>query len=173
MSDLQPLPAWRSFQRRSKICSMRWKFQSKGCCGLGTFCKSSARFLPRLAIPPPARKTFDAEGEALEHTLTKSFRIRNEAMKSSCSPVRRFRPIRKECKIDCPHALRALWKELNRRRIFVVLLPNGRIESWQRLQSLIIGRALKNFDSDSLCTPANKPGTRHRYHFSPSLARKP
>jgi hypothetical protein len=31
-----------------------------------------------FAIPPPAQKTFDAEGEALEHALTRSFRIRNE-----------------------------------------------------------------------------------------------
>ena len=35
-----------------------------------------------VAIPPPAQKTFDAEGEALEHALTKSFRIRNEAIKN-------------------------------------------------------------------------------------------
>jgi hypothetical protein len=33
-----------------------------------------------VAIPPPAQKTFDAEGEILEHALTKSFRIRNEAI---------------------------------------------------------------------------------------------
>ena len=44
-----------------------------------------------IAIPPPAQKTFDAEGEALERALTKSFRIRNEAIKSLCSSVRRFR----------------------------------------------------------------------------------
>jgi hypothetical protein len=37
------------------------------------------------------RKTFDAEGEILEHALTKSLRIRNEAIKSLCSSVRRFR----------------------------------------------------------------------------------
>jgi hypothetical protein len=35
-----------------------------------------------VAIPPPAQKTFDAEGEALEHALMKTFRIRNEAIKS-------------------------------------------------------------------------------------------
>ena len=29
-----------------------------------------------IAIPAPAQKTFDAEGEVLEHALTKSFRIR-------------------------------------------------------------------------------------------------
>ncbi len=33
--------------------------------------------LGNVTIPPPAQKTFDAEGETLEHALTKSFRIRN------------------------------------------------------------------------------------------------
>jgi hypothetical protein len=41
-----------------------------------------------VAIQPPAQKTFDAEGEALEHALTKSFRIRSEVIKSLCSSVR-------------------------------------------------------------------------------------
>jgi hypothetical protein len=69
-----------------------------------------------VAIPPPAQKTFDAEGEALEHALTKSFRIRNEAIKSLCSSVRRFRDatIKEEYKSDYPHALQALWKALDR-----------------------------------------------------------
>src|ERR1700726_1529942 len=60
-----------------------------------------------IAIPPPAQKTFDAEGEALEHALTKSFRIRNEAMKSLCSSVHRFRDatVKPERKSDYPHAL--------------------------------------------------------------------
>jgi hypothetical protein len=59
---------------------------------------------------------FDAEGEALEHALTKTFRIRNEAIKSLCSSVRRFRDatIKEECKSDYPHALQALWKALDR-----------------------------------------------------------
>jgi hypothetical protein len=30
-----------------------------------------------IAIPPPAQKTFDAEGEILERALTKSLRIRS------------------------------------------------------------------------------------------------
>jgi hypothetical protein len=47
--------------------------------------------LGNVAIPPPAQKTFDAEGEVLEHALTKSFRIRNDATESLCSSVRRFR----------------------------------------------------------------------------------
>ena len=43
-----------------------------------------------VAIPPPAQKTFDAQGEALEHALRKSLRLRNDAIKSLCSSVRRF-----------------------------------------------------------------------------------
>jgi hypothetical protein len=70
----------------------------------------------KLGIPPTGEKTFDAEGEALEHALTKSFRIRNEAIKSLCSSVRRFREatVKQECKSDYPHALQALWKALDR-----------------------------------------------------------
>jgi hypothetical protein len=72
--------------------------------------------LGNAAIPSPAQKTFNAEGEVLEHALTKSFRIRNEAIKSLCSSVRRFRDatIKEECKADYPHALQALWKALDR-----------------------------------------------------------
>ena len=81
--------------------------------------QDSARFSRRLvniAIPPPAQKTFDAEGEVMEHALTKSLRIRNEAIKSLCASVRRFRyaTIKEECKRDYPHALQALWKALDR-----------------------------------------------------------
>src|SRR4029077_7507406 len=67
-----------------------------------------------VAIPPPAQNTFDAEGEALEHALTRSFRIRNDAIKNLCSSVRRFRDatIKEECKPDYPHALQALCKAL-------------------------------------------------------------
>jgi hypothetical protein len=69
-----------------------------------------------ITIPPPAQKTFDAEGEALEQALAKSLHLRNEAIKSLCSSVRRFRDatIRQECKSDYPHALQALWKALDR-----------------------------------------------------------
>ena len=83
----------RSLQRRFKTCSTSWKHQSRVDCGLGMFCRDSARFFPRpenAAIPPPAQKTFDAEGEILEHPLTKSFRMRNDAIKGLCSSVRRF-----------------------------------------------------------------------------------
>jgi hypothetical protein len=72
--------------------------------------------LGNVSIPPPAQRTFDAEGEALEHALTKSFRLRNDAIKSFCSSVRRFRDatIKEECKRDYPQALHALWKALER-----------------------------------------------------------
>jgi hypothetical protein len=69
-----------------------------------------------VSIPASTQKTFDAEGEILEHALTKSFRIRNDAIKSLCSSVLRFRDatIKEECKSDYPHALQALWKALDR-----------------------------------------------------------
>src|ERR1700689_499124 len=69
-----------------------------------------------VAIPPPTQKTFDAEGEILEHALTKSFRIRNEAIKSLSLSIRRFRDaaIKEECKSDFTHALQGLWKALDR-----------------------------------------------------------
>ena len=69
-----------------------------------------------VAIPPPAKKTFDAEGEILEHALTRSLHLRNEAIKSLCSSGRRFRDatIKQERRSDYPHALQALWKALDR-----------------------------------------------------------
>ena len=69
-----------------------------------------------VTIPPPAQKTFDSEGAILEHALTKSLRIRNEAIKSLCSSVRRLRDatIREDRKSDYPHALQDLWKALDR-----------------------------------------------------------
>ena len=78
--------------------------------------RSALSEMANVAIPASAQKTFDAEGEILEHALTKSYRIRNEAIKSLCSSVRRFRDatIKEECKPDYPHALQALWKALDR-----------------------------------------------------------
>ena len=66
--------------------------------------------------PVPTQKTFEAEGEILEHALTKSLHLRNEAIKNLCSSVRRFRDatIKEGCKLDYPHALQALWKALDR-----------------------------------------------------------
>ena len=79
-------------------------------------CLAQTELFFRREVQPPAQKTFDAEGEALEHALTKSFRIRNDAIKILCSSVRRFRDatIKAECKSDYPHALQALWKALDR-----------------------------------------------------------
>ena len=66
--------------------------------------------------PPATQKTFDAEGEVLEHAITRSLRIRNDAIKSLCSAVRRFRDatIKEDCKGDYPQALQALLKALDR-----------------------------------------------------------
>ena len=71
--------------------------------------------LGNVAIPAPKQKTFDAEGEILEHSLTKCFRARNDAIKSLCSAVRRFRDasVREECKPDYPQALQAMLKALS------------------------------------------------------------
>jgi DNA-binding transcriptional regulator GbsR (MarR family) len=65
--------------------------------------------LGNVAIPAPKQKTFNAEGEILEHALTKCFRARNDAIKSLCSSMRRFRDatIKEKCKSDYPHALQA------------------------------------------------------------------
>jgi putative SOS response-associated peptidase YedK len=81
------LPAWNALQRLRSVLSE----------------------VGNVAIPAPAQKTFDAEGELLEHALTKSFRIRNEAMKSLCSSVRRFRDatIKEDCKSDYPESPRS------------------------------------------------------------------
>ena len=88
------LRAWKVLQ------SLRWVLSEAG----------------NVTIPPRAQKTFDAEGEILEHALTKSFRLQNDAIKSLCSSVRRFRDatIKEECRSDYPHALQALWKALDR-----------------------------------------------------------
>ena len=40
--------------------------------------------LGNVAIPAPKQKKFNAEGEILEHALTKCFRARNDAIKSLC-----------------------------------------------------------------------------------------
>ena len=83
----------RSLQGRFKTCSTSWKHQSRVDCGLGMFCNGSDWFClnwetSRFRHRPT--KTFDAEGEILEHPLTKSFRMRNDAIKGLCSSVRRF-----------------------------------------------------------------------------------
>jgi hypothetical protein len=78
--------------------------------------ESALGFRHNVAIPAPKQKTFDAEGEILEHALTKCFRARNDAIKSLCSSVRRFRDatIKEKCKGDYPQALQAMLKALDR-----------------------------------------------------------
>jgi hypothetical protein len=100
-------------------CSTNWTRRSRSDCVSGNVLQRLRLVLSEagnVAIPPPAQKTFDAEGEILEHALTKSLRIRNDAIRSLCSSVRRFRDatIKEECRRDYPHALQALWKALDR-----------------------------------------------------------
>ena len=66
--------------------------------------------------PTPGPETFDAAVEILEHALTKPSGIRDEAIKSLCISVRRFRDatIKEERKSDHPHALQIFWKALDR-----------------------------------------------------------
>src|SRR5260370_29650591 len=54
-------------------------------------------------------------GRILEHALTKCLRARNDAIKSLCSAVRRFRDasVREECKPNYPQALQAMLKALS------------------------------------------------------------
>jgi hypothetical protein len=56
------------------------------------------------------------EDEALEQALTKSLRIRNEAVKNLCSSLGRFRyaTIKEECKSDFRTLFGARWKNLDR-----------------------------------------------------------
>jgi hypothetical protein len=69
-----------------------------------------------IATPPPAQKTFHAEGEVLEHALTKSFRIGNESIKSLRSSVRRFRDatINSAISYDCLTQLGGILGKLSR-----------------------------------------------------------
>ena len=68
--------------------------------------------LGNVAIPPPKQKTFDLEGEILEHALTKCLRTRNDALRNLCSSVRRFRDA--TLKGDYPQALQSILKALDR-----------------------------------------------------------
>jgi hypothetical protein len=72
--------------------------------------------LGNIAIPPPKQKTFDLEGEILEHALTKCLQTRNDALRNLCSSVRRFRDatLKEECKGDYPQALQSMLKALDR-----------------------------------------------------------
>ena len=74
-----------------------------------------------VAIPADGQKTFDAEGQALEHALTEIlWRLEMKRSRASCSSVRRFRDatIKEECKSDYPHA-QALRRALDRAEDFI------------------------------------------------------
>ena len=63
---------------------MNSKRQSKAGCAPGMLCTTPLGAFRdwECGDSAPAQKRFDAEGKALELALTKSFRIRNEAIKS-------------------------------------------------------------------------------------------
>lgn len=71
--------------------------------------------LGNVAVPPPPKKTFEAEGEILERTLQKCLRNRNAALQSLTRSVRRFRDatLKDECKRDYPQALQAMMKAID------------------------------------------------------------
>jgi hypothetical protein len=71
--------------------------------------------LGNVAVPPPPKKTFEAEGEILQRTLQKYLRNRNTALQSLTRAVRRFRDatLKEECKADYPHALQAMMKAID------------------------------------------------------------
>ena len=48
--------------------------------------------LADIAIAPPPRKTFDAEGKLLIDTLRKALQERNAALKNLYSAVKKFEP---------------------------------------------------------------------------------
>src|ERR1700726_1764414 len=98
---------------------MSWKHQSRAVCVLGACCKDSAWFSRRweaLRFLRLLRRHSMQREKRWNTLLRKSFRLRNDAIKSLCSSVRRFRDatIKQECKGDYPHALQALWKALDR-----------------------------------------------------------
>jgi hypothetical protein len=70
--------------------------------------------LGNVAVPPPSKKTFEAEGEILQRTLQKCLRDRNTALQGLTRAVRRFRDatLKEECKKDYPQALQAMLKAI-------------------------------------------------------------
>ena len=65
------------------------------------------------------QKSFDPEGEALKHALTKSLHLRNKAIKKSKVYVLRYaafatRPSRQNAKAIIRTLFQALWKALDR-----------------------------------------------------------
>ena len=94
MCSYEHLPQCRSLPRRFRTCWTNSKRQSKAGYAPWNALQRLRLVLSEVgnvAIPAPTQKTFEAEGEILEHALTKSLHLRNEAIKSLCSSVRRLR----------------------------------------------------------------------------------
>jgi hypothetical protein len=68
-----------------------------------------------IAIPPPPRKTFEAEGKLLNDTLRRTHQERNAALKNLCGAVKKFEPYLQHSDLRCSeyaHALQDLKKAL-------------------------------------------------------------
>jgi hypothetical protein len=83
------------------------------------FCRDSARFFSEagnVTIPPPAQKTFDAEGESLGTCFDEILAPPETGDQKPVLIGTPFRDatIKEECKRDYPHVLQALWKALDR-----------------------------------------------------------
>ena len=71
--------------------------------------------LAGIAIPPPPRKTFDAEGKLLNDTLRRTIQDRNAALKNLCAAVRKFEPYLQHSDLrgsEYAHALQDLKRAL-------------------------------------------------------------
>jgi hypothetical protein len=68
-----------------------------------------------VAIPPPAQKTFDAEGEALEHALTKS--LRSGTMRSKVCVRRYADSVTPPLRMNAKPIIRTLFKHCGKRWI--------------------------------------------------------
>jgi hypothetical protein len=71
--------------------------------------------LTGLAIPPPSRKTFDAEGKLLDDTLRRALQKRNAALGNLRRAVKKFEPYLQHTDLrgsEYAHALQDLKKAL-------------------------------------------------------------
>ena len=71
--------------------------------------------LAGIAIAPPSRKTFDAEGKLLNDTLRRSLQERNAALRNLYSAAKRFEPYLQHSDLrgsEYAHALQDLKKAL-------------------------------------------------------------
>jgi hypothetical protein len=86
-------------------------------------------------VPPPANRSFEAEGAILEKSLRKSLRENRSALSNLAEAVRRFREamFKPESKRDYPQALQALLRALETAEQLDSSQSIKRRERWERL----------------------------------------